>query len=237
VLEPCLVSRDPELISDSTGLPFPPSALAGSPGLLDREDPAVGALTALLVSQRPASKGASGAREKPGTAAPPAPLSLEGWRLLARTDGEVLFARGYPPQLVTVAARLDARRGTWKCIAVSKARPLRATRDGIRASSWRLDPTHAPEPNESALRVLVTEQTFAGAQRANGRVLAPDLHVNGDELVLTMFVTPKPGFQVRAPNPETPVRVALPHPVGVRLLIDGALYEATVGDAMPTDNV
>jgi hypothetical protein len=236
VLEPRLVPREPELISDGAGLPFQPAALAGSPGLLDREDPAVGALIA-QISRRPASKGASRARGKPDTAAPAVPLSLESWRLLARTDGEVLFARDHPPQLVTVAVRLDARRRTWKCIAVSKARALRATRDGIRASSWRLDPSHELEPNETVLRVLVTEQTFAGAQRANGRVLAPDLHVNGEELVLTMFVTPRPGFQVRAPNPETAVRVALPHPVGSRRLIDGALYDPTVEDTMPTDNV
>ena len=240
VLEPRAVPRHPELISDGGGLPFPPAALAGSPGLspglLDPEDPAVDALIA-QISQRPASKGASRARSKRDAAAPPAPPKLEGWRLLARTDGEVLFARGHPAQLLTVAVRLDARRRTWKCIAVSKARPLRVTRDGIRASSWRLDPTHELEPDETFLRVLVTEQTFAGAQRAHGRVLAPDLHVNVEELVLTMFVTPKPGFQLRAPNPETPVRIALPHPVGPRRLIDGALYDTTPGDTVPTDNI
>jgi hypothetical protein len=76
--------------------------------------------------------------------------------------------------------------------------------------------------------VLVTEQTYAGGERATGRVLAPDLHVTGDELVLTMFVTPKPGFNVRSPNPETPVRVVLPDPVGARTLTDGALYDVSV---------
>jgi len=231
VLEPHLVPRCPELISDGGGLPFTPAALAGSPGLLDREDPAVGALIALL-SQQPPSRRAS---REGGKRDAPALASLGGWRLLARTDGEVLFGRGHPPRLLTVAARMDARRGTWRCIAVSKARPLRATRDGIRASAWRLDPTRKLEPDETVLRVLVTEQTFAGAQRAHGRVLAPDLHLNDEELILTMFVAPKPGFQVRAPNPETPVRVALPHPVGPRLLIDGALYDATLRDRIPTD--
>ena len=108
---------------------------------------------------------------------------------------------------------------------------MRATRDGIRASGWRLDPTHELDPDETMLRVLVTEQTFSGAQRAHGRVLAPDLHVDGGELVLTMFVTPRPGPQVRAANPETPVRVALPHPVGPRRLTDGALYDTTPEDA------
>jgi hypothetical protein len=224
VLRPRPAPRDPELISDGGGLPFPPAALAGAPGRLDPEDPAVGAL---IVQITP--RGARGSRApwKRGAVALPAPPSLEGWRLLARTDDEVLFARGHPPQLLTVALRRDARRRTWTCIGTSAARPLRATRDGIRASSWRLDPTDEVEPEDTVLRVLVTEQTFAGGQRAHGRVLPPDLHVDADGLLLTMFVTPQPGFQSGSPNPETPVRVALPHPVGGRRLIDGALFDTT----------
>jgi len=236
VLEPQLVPRHPELISDGGGLPFPPAALAGSPGLLDPEDPAVGALIAQINAQGAPTSGFR-APWKRNAAPQPVPRSLAAWRLLARTDGEALFARGQPPQLLTAAVRQDGRRGTWKCVAVSRARPLRATRDGIRASGWRVDPTHELDPNETMLRVLVTEQTFAGAQRAYGRVLAPDLHVNAVDLVLTMFVTPRPGPQVRAPNPETPVRVALPHPVGLRRLTDGALYDATPGGPIPTHNV
>jgi hypothetical protein len=76
------------------------------------------------------------------------------------------------------------------------------------------------------LRILVTEQTWAGGNRADDRLLAPDLHVGEEELVLTMFVTPRPGFQIRAPSPETPARVALPCPVGTRRIIDGALFAA-----------
>jgi len=55
--------------------------------------------------------------------------------------------------------------------------------------------------------------------------LVVDLHVGAEELVLTMFVTPRQGFQMRSPNPETPARVTLPSPIGPRRLIDGALYD------------
>ena len=224
VLMPRPAPRQPEFISDGGGLPFPPAALFDAPVGLDPADPAVGALIA-QVNPRMAAKRASRAPWKRDTPPPPPSTSLEGWRLLARTDDEALFARGRPPQLLTVAVRRDARRRTWTCIGTSAGRPLRATRDGIRASSWRLDPTHDTNVDDTMLRVLVTEQTFAGGQRANGRVLPPDLHVNAEELLLTMFVTPQPGFQTRSPNPETVIRIALPHPVGPRRLVDGALYE------------
>ena len=230
LLEPRLVARSPELISDGGGLSFSPTALAEPSGLLDPEDPAVRALIVQINAQGARSPGLRAAW-KQDTSPQPVPRSLVSWRMLARTDDEALFALGAPPQLLTVTAKRDGRRRTWRCIAVTKARPLRAARERIRASSWRLDPNADPDPGTTVLRVLVTEQTYAGAQRATGRVLAPDLHAGAEDLVLTMFVTPKPGFQVRAPNPETPVRVALPEPLGRRRLTDGALYEAIQGES------
>jgi hypothetical protein len=234
VLDPQPGPRHATLISDGGGLPFPPAALAGPPAPLDPEDPAAIALLAHLTA-RGAPKRASRApwKRRAAPPAPPPPPSLGAWRLLARTGAEVLFARGLPPQMVTMAFRHDARRGTWTCFGESAARPLRATRDGIRASSWRLDPTREVEPEETVLRLLVSEQAFASGQPASGRVLAPDLYVGAHELVLTIFVTPLPGFQNGTPNPETPVRVALPHPVGPRRPIDGALAHFSRSDSPP----
>lgn len=211
LLEPRAVPRDPKLISDGAGLPFSPAALGAGADELDQQDPAVAALIAQLARQKAPKGGA------------PVP-GLGGWRVLARTDDEVLFGRGRPPQLVTVAMRHDARRRKWSCFAVSTARPLRVTRDGVRASDWRLDPSAEPHPDDAVVRVLVTEQTWAGGKRADRRLLAPDLHVGAQELVLTMFVNPADGFQIRSPNPETPARIALPSPIGRRRLVDGARY-------------
>ena len=162
------------------------------------------------------------ARQK---SAPDTAPSLDGWRMLARTDEDVLFGQGLPPRLITVAMRREARRQAWRSLAVGKARPLRVVRDGVSASGWRLDPTRDPEPHETVIRLLITEQTWAGGKRAEKRLLAPDLHVGAEELVLRTFVTPRPGFQVRSPNPETPARILLPDPLGARRLVDGALYE------------
>lgn len=217
LLEPQPAGAEPELISDGGGLPFPPSALARPAGQLDPADPAVEALAAQLARQKTA-----------GTADEPAPpaayLDLDGWRILARTEDEVLFGHGRPGRLITVAMALDARHQIWRSMATNATRPLRATRDGIRASRWRLDPAHPAGPEDTVLRILVTEQTFAGGKRAGDRLLAPDLYVTDSELVLTIFITPRPGFQTRSQNPETPARVVLPSPLGTRTLVDGALY-------------
>ena len=223
VLEPCPGPRHPVLISDGGGLPFPPAALAGPPGPLDPEDAAVSALLAHLTARADSGRPSRLPWNSRPSSAPPPPASLDGWRQLARTDDEVLYALGLPPRMLTAALRRAGRRRTWRFVGSSAARPIRVARDGIRASSWRLTPGHEPGPEDTELRILVTEQAYASGQRAHGRVLAPELYVDVDELMLTIFVTPLPGFQNGTPNPETPVRVALPHPVGPRRLIDGAL--------------
>jgi hypothetical protein len=63
-------------------------------------------------------------------------------------------------------------------------------------------------------------------------VLTPDLYIDGDELVLTIFITPQPGHTTGAPNPETPVRIALPEPIGQRRLVDGSLFDATPDEGL-----
>jgi hypothetical protein len=232
VLEPRTASRRPELISDGTGLPFSPEALAGSPAPLDPDEPAAAALLAYLAA-RSAPKRSSRAPWKRGTAPAPPP-SLDGWCLLARADDEALFALGRPPKLLTVGMRRGGLRRSWSVVGVSSSRPLRAVRDGIRASSWRLDPTHEVGPEDTMLRVLVTEQTFSSGQRAEGRLLAPELFVDEAELIVTMFIKPRPGYQTSAGNRETPARIALPHPLGERRLVDGALAQFARPGTPPT---
>ncbi len=225
VLEPRPGPRDPALVSDGGGLPFPLAALAGAAGALDADDPAVAALSRYLADPEAPQHSASAPWKRGSTAPAAPPPSLDGWRLLARTDEEALFGRGRPPQLLTVAVRQDGRRRTWAHVGASAGEQLRAARERIRASSWRLDPTQAPQPDDTVLRVLVKEQTFASGQRADRRVLVPDIYVDENEVVLTLFVKPRPGYQTGDRNPETPVRIALAEPLGTRQLIDGAVAQ------------
>jgi hypothetical protein len=213
LLEPRLVPSEPEFVSDGAGLPFAPSAINAPAGQLDLGDPAVVALAAQLSRQKPAEDGSL--------------PRLEEWRILARAEGEVLFGRGLPPRMITVTMRRGSRREGWLSVAVTRYGMLRRTRDGVRASSWELDPTQQLTPEDTIVRMLVTEQTRSGGELAHKRLLAPDLHDGDDELVVAMFVTPKPGAQMPSGTLETPVRVQLPSPIGERLLIDGALYHPT----------
>jgi hypothetical protein len=222
LLEPRYAARVPELISDAGGLAFHPGALDGPFEPLDPRDPAVEMLVARLDGRAGPSPPRTSELQVERRVSS---STLDGWRLIARTGNEALFGRGMPPDLVMVAVRKDAKRATWSRADKTAGRPLRVTRDGIRASSWRLDPTHELTADDTVLRVLVREQTYAGGKRADGRVLDPDLYEGEHELILTMFVTPLEGFLMRSPNPETPVRVALRQPVGSRELIDGAVYD------------
>lgn len=212
--------RQPALVSDGATLAFPPQALLGRADELDPQDAVVASLLKYLQGLA-APKRAQG-RSKQADAAAQTP-SLAGWRLLARTDGEALFGRGRPPQLLLVTLRKRGLRRSWSCTSSGVARQLRAVRDGIRASSWRVDPEHELGSQDTELRVLLTEQAFASGQSAEGRVLEPELYLDGEELLLRMFVTPRPGYQTATRNPETPVRIVLPEPVGARRLLDGAV--------------
>ncbi|HEX2704113.1 MAG TPA: hypothetical protein VHM72_11885 [Solirubrobacteraceae bacterium] len=203
VIEAQLAPRYPALVSDGAAAAFPPTALL-APGGLDGADAAVEALATLLAEQG-------------------APLDLHDWRVVIRTEDEAVFGRGLPPQLVLVGVRRDSRRERWIASGSSIDEPLVVTRDGIRASAWRLDPTQELDGDEQMLRVLVTERAFASGQRADRRVLPPDLYLGVEEIIMTVFVKPRPGFQTGSRNPETPVRVALPEPLARRTLIDGAL--------------
>lgn len=223
-LVPVFGSAEPGLISDGGGLPFAPSRLSGNAGPLDPEDPAVAALLVQIDRGRQQAQPQRLFRPR----AKPAPMEmaekLAGWRELARVENEALFGRGHPPKLLTVAAR-RARRDRWEPLGASNSRPLRAVRDGVRASSWRLDPSSVVDGEQRELRILVTEVTMATGTPAAERLLEPELHIDHEQMVLRVFVKPLEGYVGRTTRHETPVIVRLPEPIGTRQPVDGALYE------------
>jgi hypothetical protein len=223
VLTPAACEREPGLISDGGGLPFTPAAAFSPASTLDPNDPAVSALLVQIERGRVLAQPTRLFRPK---AKPPdmeTSALLAGWRELARSEDEVVYGRGRPPQLLTVAVR-RARRRRWEPLGASNSRPLRAVRDGVRASSWRLDPSFELSPDQSELRILVTEQTLASGTSVTERLQTPDLFIDELEVLLRVYVSPLQGYVGRAGRRETPVIVALPEPIAGRRVVDGALY-------------
>jgi hypothetical protein len=222
-LETVVGSREPATISDGGGLPFEPARASAPATTLDPADPAVTALLAQIDQGRRQAQPTPLLR--PRARPPKMELSekLAGWRVLARTDDDVLFGRGTPPQLLTVAASRGLRN-RWSPLGASNARELRAVRDGVRASSWRLDPTFELQADARELRILVTERTMATGAPVSGRLLAPDLYLDDQRAVLRVYVRPIEGYVGRTGKYEAPVIVQLPESLGGRELVDGALY-------------
>jgi hypothetical protein len=223
-LVPVAAAAEPALISDGGGLPFAPARAFQQFAPLDPHDPAVVALVVQIERGRRQAQPARLLRPRAKPVAMETAALLEGWRELARTDEEALFGRGRPPQLLTVAVKRGLRN-RWAPLGASNSRPLRAVRDGVRASSWRLDPTFATGPDTTELRILVTERTMASGTPADDRLLEPELHLDARQALLRVYVRPLEGYVGRTFKHETPVIVRLPEPLGARVPVDGALYE------------
>ena len=221
---PLRTERLPAEISDGSGLGFAPSALLGPAPALDPGDPAV----MMLIQQIDyAAQGPQVRMPWRRETRSPDELAalLAGWRELAGTPERRIFGKGVPPRLITVGVKRE-RGERWAISAVSPARQLRASRAGVRASSFRVDPDTPPAPQDCQLRLLVTEQTRAGGRLAFGRFQAPDLYLDAEEVLLRCFITPLEGWQAGTRRWETPVIVELPEPLGSRRVVDGAIYFA-----------
>ncbi len=221
-VSPLLTRRLPTEISDGSGLGFAPEVLGAEFDPLDPEDPAV----KILLQQIEHSAFGPQVRVPWRTERrSPAELAvvLDGWRVLASREDLRLFGKGVPPALITVGVKRE-RGKRWGISGVSPARQLRASRGGIRASSFRVDPENPPRPEDTVLALLVTEQTRAGGRLAYGRFQAPDLYLDAQEALLRCYITPLQGWQGGTRPWETPVRVTLPEPLGERQVVDGAIY-------------
>jgi hypothetical protein len=150
---------------------------------------------------------------------PPASMPKRGWRLLRKTAHRALFGLGRPPGMTTVMFR--RKRGGWMWMNWADGCRLRAVRNGLQASGWRLDPAYGPPARRAhALHVLVHERSCASGRDARGRIEPPALWVNRRRVAIAMYVTPLDGTQDCQAVPETPATVGLPVALGNRKLFD-----------------
>jgi hypothetical protein len=99
--------------------------------------------------------------------------------------------------------------------------PVLRVRDGLAASSWRLQPGTIVTPERRVFRILVTELACAGGQPATGRIEEPLVIRERDRVQVAMFVRPVGGPATCPSNPPTPYVLRLARPLGDRTLADG----------------
>lgn len=152
-----------------------------------------------------------------------APVDRPDARLVHRDDRYAVFARGNPPGRVDVLAPGGSG---WAVIGtIPCPDPLRIVApDGVDWVSWTLDPAApVPGPDDTAIRVLVTQPPCGIEQRLDGRLLPPEVAVRGERVLVAIGASTLPPETTCTPGTPPPVAltVTLPAPLGGRALVDG----------------
>jgi hypothetical protein len=102
-------------------------------------------------------------------------------------------------------------------------RPPEAVDTGVSVAHWWLDPAKpAPTAKSTTIHALVMEQACASGNSAEGRVEEPIIQIDATSITVTYRVRGRQGTEQDCQgNPETPVELTLPEPLGNRQLLDG----------------
>ena len=95
----------------------------------------------------------------------------------------------------------------------------------VRPAAWWLDPAAAPlSPDTTTIPALITERDCASGQSPEGRVVEPVVFSGADAVLVNVWVRlPDGGPNQDCPsNPEFPLEITLPEPLGDRRLLDGS---------------
>jgi hypothetical protein len=149
-----------------------------------------------------------------------------GWRVLSRSNQEVLFACEEDGEHYLVRVERTPG-GNWEWAESAYFfESFQAIRDGNPASEWCVDPAaDPPSPADTELQVYVTETHCASGRSAEGRIERPDIFYSGPEVRIVAYVTRLRGTQTCPGNPPTPAVFVLPESIGDRRLVDAGTYE------------
>lgn len=203
--------------------PGPPVlACFGNELLFGRDD-----LDAPATAEQGAGPEAEGLRAVLGGGEELGGYPARGWRELARTEAEVLFATGEPPEDL-LGLVLERRGEAWVFRSSGGCVP-EVVRDGLARAEWRLAAgAPAPGPASEVVEVEVTERACAGGQSSEARVVGPEVAYGVDAVVVTFFVEPLPPGDVTCQgNPSSLRSVRLSESLGDRSLLDGGVYPPT----------
>ncbi len=148
----------------------------------------------------------------------------DGWRALDQNDERVLIVRYDTTTDGLRFIDFEYQDGSlrWARTSVGGACPLQIRLpEDLGAVTWRLDPDAEPlSPESTSISVLVTEMVCAGGQPMGDRLVGPEVAMTDTE-VLIVFAAEPPNAGECPGNPETPVVVELPEPLGDRTPRDG----------------
>jgi hypothetical protein len=88
-------------------------------------------------------------------------------------------------------------------------------------ASWWVDPGAGPlDPASTTIPALIRERDCASGQSPEGRVAGPVVFASADAFLVNIWVRIAPGDCPS--NPEFPIEISLPEPLGERQLLDGS---------------
>ncbi len=124
--------------------------------------------------------------------------------------------------------------GEWRWAGAQSGGPCRletSLPDDLNRVDWRIDPSADPLTAASArINVLVTERACASGQAMGDRLLGPEIVMTEDTVLIAFAATAQRGGQNCPSNPEQPVVVDLPEPLGDRQVFDGLAVAGYLSD-------
>ena len=90
-------------------------------------------------------------------------------------------------------------------------------------AAWWVDPATAPlSPDATTVPALIRERACASGQSPEDRLIDPVVAPGEDAILVNVWVRRLPGAQDCQGNPELPIEITLPEPLGDRQLLDGS---------------
>lgn len=172
----------------------------------------------------------------------PEDIPLDGWRLLAKENGQLLFGAGPPEHFAFIVLRPDAPDNMLRADSGPACLSYSVSSARLLSARWVLQGNATSAT--TTFVALVNERGCTGGADPTKRLVGPDVDYRDDAVVVTFFVEPLPppepdprgiptGYGCVGP-PPTPVTVTLSVPLGDRELLDGGSYPAKE-PVVPTD--
>lgn len=193
---------------------FPASALDQRIPVDEVDEPAVEALQRIVAD--PPSGAAYEDIEQP----PP----RQGWFVLRIDADTAVFGHG--DQAPYSAAFLHRDDGEWELAGwTSRCVPGVELPAGLGPVRVTFDPNHPrPQPEDTVVHLLVTEQACASGQPMGDRLRGPQVVESDDRILIALAVEVQMVPTACPANPSQPVTVELSQPVGDRPITNGLAY-------------